>query len=142
MGKNTLLNDERIRTLFEKKGLLAVYLFGSRADGTANEQSDYDFGILFSSPVRIEDTAIALFALEEEMADILKCEVDVIALDTASIEKRFLIISKGLLIYSRDDDKRTDFEDLVIKEYLDFKPVLEKYRKEVKEAITEGGFYA
>ena len=142
MEKNNLPHKEKLRTLFEHTGLLAVYLFGSRAEGTANTQSDYDFAILvdFSSPM--DDLAFTALDLEEKLAAILNTEVDIITLNTADIEHKFLIISRGVLIYSSDDDKRTDFEDIVIKEYLDFKPVLELYRKDFREAIQEGDFYA
>ena len=142
MEKNNLPHKEKLRTLFENTGLLAVYLFGSRAAGTANSQSDYDFGILcdFASPM--DELAFAALELEEKLATRLISEVDIITLNTATIEQKFQIISQGVLIYSSDDDKRTDFEDIVIKEYLDFKPVLELYRKEFREAIQEGDFYA
>lgn len=142
MEKNNLPHKEKLRTLFEHTGLLAVYLFGSRAEGTANTQSDYDFAILvdFSSPM--DDLAFTALDLEEKLAAILNTEVDIITLNTADIEHKFLIISRGVLIYSSDDDKRTDFEDIAIKEYLDFKPVLELYRKDFREAIQEGDFYA
>lgn len=142
METNNLPNKEKIQALLEKEELVAVYLFGSRAEGTANEQSDYDFGILFDSSAKMDDIAVALLELEERMTDILNSEVDVVLLNTASIEQKYMVISQGVLIYSKNEDERTDFEDIAIKEYLDFKPFLEIYHKEVKEAIKEGDFYA
>jgi len=142
MEKHNLPHKEKLQILFEHTGLLAVYLFGSRAEGTATTQSDHDFAILFDLSSPMDDLAFTALDLEEKLAAILNAEVDIITLNTADIEHRFLIISQGVLIYSRDDDKRTGFEDLVIKEYLDFKPVLELYRKECREAIQEGDFYA
>ena len=71
----------------------------------------------------------------------LQKEVDVVILNTATIEFKYLIIIRGKVIYSIDDEKRTDFEDVVIRDYLDFKPFLELYRKEVRKAIKEGNFF-
>lgn len=34
----------QLELLFAKHELAAVYLFGSRADGSAKEDSDYDYG--------------------------------------------------------------------------------------------------
>jgi len=59
----------------------------------------------------------------------LQKKVDVVLLNTAAIEFKFLVISRGKLIYSLDEEKRTDFEDAVIRDYLDYKPFLELYRK-------------
>ncbi len=68
-------------------------------------------------------------------------EVDIVLLNTASIEFKYLVISRSKVIYSCDEEKRTDFEDEVIRDDLDFKPFLDLYRKEVREAIKEGHFY-
>lgn len=75
------------------------------------------------------------------MQALLGKEVNLVLLNRATIEFRFLVIKHGRLIFSADEEKRTDFEDVVIRDYLDFKPVLDLYRKEVREAIKEGYFY-
>lgn len=82
-----------------------------------------------------------MMRLKEEMQALLEKEVDLVLLNKASIEFRFLVIKYGRLIFSANEDKRTDFEDIVIRDYLDFKPFLDLYRKEVREAIKEGHFY-
>lgn len=121
--------------------VIAAYLFGSRADGTANEDSDYDFAILTDTSYPQDDGINLIMGLKEEMQALLEKEVDLVLLNKASIEFRFLVIKYGRLIFSANEDKRTDFEDIVIRDYLDFKPFLDLYRKEVREAIKEGHFY-
>lgn len=133
---------EKLEKLFQKSDFLAVYLFGSRVDGTANEKSDYDFGILLESPFQMDEVSLLQLAFEEEASVILKSKVDSIILNTATIEQKFMIISRGDLLYSNNDDKRTDFEDITIRDYLDFKPFYELYRQEVRESIKEGDFFA
>jgi len=137
-----LLQKEKLHKLFKKSELVAVYLFGSRAEGTEYESSDFDFGLLLKPCTNMEDVAMIQLEFEEEASSILGKEVDAIILNTATIEQKFSIISKGKLLYCSDDDKRTDFEDIAIRDYLDFKPFYEQYRKEAIEAIKEGDFFA
>ncbi|MBT9172623.1 MAG: hypothetical protein DDT21_01009 [Syntrophomonadaceae bacterium] len=138
----TILPDVKaLEGIFAKYTLPAVYLFGSRADGTAASDSDYDFGVLLEEAVDFEQTVLLEMNLAEELAEITKRKTDIVILNSASIELKFLIIKRGILIYSGNDDLRTDFEDAAIRDYLDFKPVLDMYRKEVRQSIKGGGFY-
>ncbi len=136
------VKKKELLALFKSYEILAVYLFGSRADGTAREDSDYDFGVLFDSSSKQGKRLAIIMEIEEKAVKILDKPVDIIPLDKVSIEKKFLIISKGILIFSKDEHKRTDFEELAIRDYLDFKPFLETYRQEVREAIEEGDYFA
>jgi hypothetical protein len=56
---------------------------------------------------------------------------------TASLPVRFEVIATGKVIYSSDDQLRTDFEYLISGEYLDFKYHLDMTRKELLETIKE-----
>lgn len=141
--KNTGTDFEKLKPIFERYGVVAAYLFGSRADGSAYPDSDYDFGILVL-PFDRERHNLAYttkIGLEIEDAASLN-KADVVLLNTASIVMRFEVIKHGQLIYCRDDELRTDFEDVVIRDYLDFKPFLDQYYREVREAIREGDFFA
>ncbi len=138
---NRKLPKEGLGNLLDKYEIIAAYFFGSRVEGTSTENSDYDFAILVDKNYSKDEVNNLLMELEEEAASLLQKKVDVVLLNTATIEFKFLVISRGKLIYSCDEDIRTDFEDVVIRDYLDFKPVLELYRKEVREAIKEGNFY-
>ncbi len=127
--------------LFNKYNLVAVYLFGSRVDGTALDSSDYDFGLLFRIIPKLDEISIVTLEIEDQASKILNSEVDIVVLNTATLENKFMIINKGVLLYCRNNNQRTDFEDITIRDYLDYKPVLELYRKEVREEINEDGFY-
>lgn len=127
--------------LFAEKKVAAAYLFGSRADGTAYPGSDYDFGILLEQKPLPSDISLVMQELSDDIGEILNQEVDIVILNSAGIELRYEVISHGQLIFSADDDKRTDFEDVVIRDYLDFKPFIDEYYREVNEAVREGGFF-
>ncbi len=141
LNDSRLLPEEKLGKILERHQVIAAYFFGSRAEGTANEDSDYDFAILVDNSYTQDDGNNLIMELAEEMQALLGKDVDLVLLNRASIEFRFLVIKHGRLIFSADEEQRTDFEDVVIRDYLDFKPVLELYRKEVREAIKEGHFY-
>ena len=136
-----ILSVKELKNLLGRYQVLAVYFFGSRVEGVATENSDYDFAILVDKEYEQDDINYLLMELKDEMASLLQNEVDIVLLNNASIEFKYLVISRGKVIYSCDEEKRTDFEDEVIRDYLDFKPFLELYRKEAREAIKEGHFY-
>lgn len=61
-------------------GLLAIYAFGSRVQGTADERSDLDLAVL----VRGYAEPLQLWELAAEAADIAGCPVDLLDLRRAS----------------------------------------------------------
>ena len=139
--EKSILPEEKLGNLLGKYQVIAAYLFGSRAEGTYTDNSDYDFALLVDKDYDQNNVNNLIMELEEKAASLLQKEVDVVILNTATIEFKYLIISRGKVIYSIDEEKRTDFEDVVIRDYLDFKPFLELYRKEVRKAIKEGNFF-
>lgn len=64
-------------------------------------------------------------------------EPDLLFLHSSSLPLRFEVISTGEVIYSGNDDRRTDFEYIVSGEYMDFKYHLDIVRQELFEAIKE-----
>ncbi|MBS4022231.1 MAG: nucleotidyltransferase domain-containing protein [Dethiobacter sp.] len=142
MVEKVLSAREKLGGIFAKYDLVAVYLFGSRADGTATQKSDYDFGLLFTETPSFEEAVLLEMDIANEASRVLNTDVDTMILNSASIEMKFIVIKQGVVVYANDDDLRTDFEDVAIRDYLDFKPFLDTYRKEVRDAIKEGDFYA
>lgn len=72
-------------------GLLAVYAFGSRVQGTAGERSDLDLAVL----VQGYADPLALWALAGEAADIAGCPVDLLDLRRASTVMQQQVLMKG-----------------------------------------------
>lgn len=141
LKNDRLLPEKELGLLLSKHQVIAAYFFGSRAEGTASKDSDYDFAILAGNGYSQDNGNNLIMELTEQIQALLGQGVDLVLLNRASIEFRFLVIKHGRLIFSADEEQRTDFEDMVIRDYLDFKPVLDLYRKEVREAIKEGHFY-
>lgn len=128
MDRETLI--EALRAFFRGRGdgVVAAYLFGSRARGTARKGSDVDLGVLFAEapptslhgpPSRIAD------ALEQALA----AEVQVVALNTAPPDLVHRVLRDGVLVHEADRSARVRFEVARRREYLDLLPVLRRYRR-------------
>jgi len=135
---------KRINPVLTKYPILVCYLFGSYADGTAYANSDIDLAILMKDFDKKHPNYQLMTDIREDFHDALSDlvnKVDVVFLQaTENIPLQFKIISKGKVLFSADDDYRTDFEDLVVKYHMDLAPFLEKSYREMIEDIREGNF--
>ena len=87
MNKQTIIALMRSRL----DGVLAIYAFGSRVQGTADKQSDLDLAVL----VRGYADPLMLWALAGEAADIVGCPVDLLDLRKASTVMQQQVLVKG-----------------------------------------------
>jgi len=115
--------------------IIAVYLFGSYLE-TPDQARDIDLAILTSDAVNSVNMYLDLYQQFTEIFSPL--EVDLLFLKNSSLLLSFEIISKGKVIYSADDDIRTDYEYLISGKYMDFKYHLEMGQKELYETVKEG----
>ena len=72
-------------------GVLAVYGFGSRVQGTAGPHSDLDQAVLvegYADPVQ-------LWKLSADLASLAGCEVDLLDLRAASTVMQYQVITRG-----------------------------------------------
>lgn len=99
--------------LIEKINPYLIYIFGSAAKKSLREDSDID--IAFFSDEEFTDYEIFMFA--QELADIVKKEIDLIDLKKASTVLKAQIIGTGEKIYCIDENRRMYFEMRSLKEY-------------------------
>lgn len=104
------------------------YLFGSFASGKTNRESDIDIAIYLDQNTT-KDFFNKRLDLIARLTQLLHREVDIIILNTAYPFLRYVIIKEGKLIYSKDEDKRIDFELKTLNDYYDFKPTMEQYNQ-------------
>ncbi|MEW6662646.1 MAG: type VII toxin-antitoxin system MntA family adenylyltransferase antitoxin [Bacillota bacterium] len=133
---------ENVKPIFRQQNIAVAYLFGSRALGFEHQASDYDLGLLFKDYCPARHNIVYRLNLAEELAVVLGAPVDVVFLQSAPILMRYEVIATGRVIYCIDEDFRTDFEDIALRDYLDFKPFIDQYHREVAEAIKDGYFFA
>jgi predicted nucleotidyltransferase len=115
----------------KKLGILAVYLFGSEAERTTTTRSDIDIGIVLKKPKNLEDTRPLYHTIYSEFSKIFKPtflrDLDIIFLQNAPITLQYNAIAYGRVVYEEDPVQRADYEERVVNQYIDFKPLLEYF---------------
>ncbi|MCU7370419.1 nucleotidyltransferase domain-containing protein [Paucibacter sp. O1-1] len=84
----------RLRTALP--GLLAIYAFGSRVQGTAGPDSDLDLAVLvagYADPVQ-------LWTLSGELAETAACAVDLLDLRAASTVMQYQVLTTGRRLWA------------------------------------------
>lgn len=110
--------------LKKKEDILFSYTHGSFLEG---DFRDIDIAIY----LRDKDKALQYeLKMEREIEDVIDFPVDVRILNHAPLSFRFNVIKNGVLLFSRDEKIRCDFESLSIVEYHDFDFLRNIYRKE------------
>jgi uncharacterized protein len=124
-------------SFFSSYPVLFAYVYGSYATDTAHSFSDLDIGIyLQPAPgdyVYKIEMALAL-ELDKKLGHVI--ETDVRALNNLPLTFLGQILTEGILIYSRNEHARVDFEVGIRKRYFDFMPVLQNYNKAYIESIV------
>jgi predicted nucleotidyltransferase len=113
--------------------LMAVYAFGSRAQGTSTPDSDWDIAVLVPGQV----DPVTLWTLGGDLADVLGASVDLVDLRAASTVLQYQVITTGQRWWSRDS--RTDLYETVI---LSEKTALDEARAGlIEDILREGRVY-
>lgn len=120
------LTDHQTRALISlmaaHKDVVAVYLFGSRADGTYSTNSDYDFGILFSKDLAEEKRIELFLLLAGKLTTVVGSNaVDVVCMnDSKSSALLYAIVTDGVIVFSQPNQDLTGYEIARRHEYFDF----------------------
>lgn len=129
---------DQIKDYFSKKPEIAVaYLFGSFAKGEGREFSDIDFGVIFLKKPK-GAFCFPEVSLAEELNKISGRKIDVLDLNLCNVDFAHRVISEGKLLYSRDEKIRVNFEEQVIRDYFDLKPMLDEYYQNISEMAKKG----
>ncbi|QGP91520.1 Polymerase beta, Nucleotidyltransferase [Neomoorella glycerini] len=78
IAKATLKRLEKIKPVLQKYGVDVAYLFGSRTDGTAYADSDYDFAVLFKSYNHQYHNITLAISIQLELEEKLHAPVDIL----------------------------------------------------------------
>jgi predicted nucleotidyltransferase len=121
--------DERILQDFfaaQPVEVIAAYLFGSVARGTAGARSDVDVAVLYATapPTTLEGLP---FDLEGRIEQLVKRPTQVIVLNTAAVGLVHRVLRDGVLLLDRDPSRRIRFEVRRRNEFFDLQPILARY---------------
>lgn len=108
--------------------VVAVYLYGSRARGTAKQGSDLDLALLLAAP-----PASTLRSLARDIEDVveraLRIPVEAVVLNRAPADLVHRVLRDGILVLDRDRAARLRFEVRARNEYFDLAPLRRLYRR-------------
>jgi predicted nucleotidyltransferase len=132
--------------ILKDRPVMLAYLFGSAAEGTALPSSDVDVALVFEPNCDI--SAYDRMKMEFDIAAEVeaKCkikEADVRSIDSAPLAVKGAVLTEGILLYSRNEEFRVDYEVYIRKMYFDFLPVAKMMRDaffgQMKEEGLSGG---
>ena len=127
----TAVKQKIIDFLIEKTNCCAIVVFGSFARGSQRMDSDIDIAIKTDKKI----TNTELFYLQNELADILKRDVDLIDLSSDLGDGfRYEILINGVLIYCTNEFEFDLYKLRMFREYLE----LNESRAEILKKIKEG----
>ncbi len=110
--------------------VLFAYVYGSYATDTPHPFSDLDIGIYLQPELDDYVHKIEMdlsLELDTKLGHVIETDVRVIN----NLPLTFLgqILTEGILIYSRNENARVEFEVGIRKRYFDFMPVIQNYNK-------------
>jgi predicted nucleotidyltransferase len=120
--------ERQIADVFQDlSDVVAVYLFGSTARGTARPSSDIDVAVLFAHPPlrRLDGPRLVI---EGDLERVLGRAVDLVVLNDAPVDLRVRVLRDGRVLVDRDRGARIAFEVQTRNEFFDLEPVLALYR--------------
>ncbi|SFR01249.1 type VII toxin-antitoxin system MntA family adenylyltransferase antitoxin [Desulfoscipio geothermicus] len=139
-NKKQFNQEKLIEILKQEPDIIAVYLFGSYLDEKVTQPGDVDLALLLSKPPK--SNVQRFIKLYPKLSEVFApFEVDLLFLHSVKVPMRFEVISASKVIYCTDDDLRTDFEDNVTREYLDFMYHLKAAHREFYEELMEGNLF-
>ena len=118
--------------ILEHRPVLLAYAYGSVATGCPTPLSDVDIALVLAPNCGLGD--YQQFMLELEIAAEIErhCGIknaDVRSINAAPLRVQGQVLTKGLLLYSKDADFRVAYEVRTRKRYFDFQPVLATMRE-------------
>jgi predicted nucleotidyltransferase len=109
--------------------MVAAYVFGSHAAGTANRQSDLDLAVLCSTTI---DPQVR-YELLQDLSVALSRDVDLIDLAGTTTVMRAQVVAGGKRIFCADATVCDRFEDLVFSSYARLNEERREILRDVKE---------
>lgn len=122
--------------LIKDPQIVFALLFGSQAHGDAFPFSDIDIAIYTMKDTEYDSQY--KFLLMHKLSKALNVEnVDLIILNNAPPVLRYEILTTGILIFCRDDDLYAEFYSLSLREYFDFRYILQQFYDDAIKELSD-----
>ena len=113
--------------------ILAVYLYGSQAEGRASALSDVDVAVLARADLSRQD----LWRLDDRCAARWLERVDIRVLNLAPLPFRYEVTARGRRLWVAEPGLAASQESLVWRQYWDLHPRLERDWKHYVQQVME-----
>ncbi len=142
MGQLTEAQRAALADACRQHSVSLCYLFGSRATGHDDSLSDWDVGVVFGRgrfPRARTERWLSLVAQIEQILDTAR--VDLLFLEELPARLQWEAIG-GRLLYAREPAERADFEESVMRRWMDLQPFIRAQERDEEEAVLDGHFFA
>jgi len=96
--------------------------------GKRSPLSDVDIGVVFKIPPQGSDAKSEYQSLYEIFSELYpKSKMDIVLLQIAPLSLQYSVIREGKILFEEDPVFRADYENTVINQYLDFRPILDYF---------------
>jgi len=113
---------------FKQLGISIVYLFGSKVTGRGNKWSDRDIGVVLKNLPPSSDTRALYNALYKLFSELYpKSKIDIVFLQKAPLSLQYSAIKEGKVLFEVNPKITVDYENKVVNQYLDFRPILDLF---------------
>lgn len=131
-----------VKTVLEnREEIIFAYLFGSTVKGLENNLSDVDIAVYLDIKKIPESGSFGYKSeLILEIEKSLHKKIDLVLLNESPIFLAHNIIKNGQLIFIRSEKEKVEFHFMVVRNYLDFKPIMAVQNEYLKQRLNEGSF--
>lgn len=130
-----MIDLKAIEKIAHDFALKLVYLFGSKAKEINTPVSDIDIAV-FIDNYENQDLRQIFLDLIFEFSQLFKSDkIDLLILNEAPITIQFKVISEGKPLFQFNPEYRADYEEKVVKLYLDFKKFEDDYYETMHKRI-------
>ncbi|MBL8898995.1 MAG: nucleotidyltransferase domain-containing protein [Planctomycetes bacterium] len=127
---------QALREVLAAEPIIAyALLFGSRARGTAHEDSDVDLAI---GGRDLAFSLLDLGGLIARLEEVAGASVDLVLLDEAPPGLAFRIFQEGRVLFDRDHSAFLERKAKAMLEYYDWQPIEARLARAVLEAAQRG----
>lgn len=128
------LTEQTKRSLDHENDILFAYLYGSAVYDPA-VSTDIDIAV-YLKPSNMKDyiekeTELTTFLISQLNTD----EIDLRILNVLPLLLQYSILKEGILVLSRDEIQRVDFETSVMIRFFELKPYFDEYRLMLSQRI-------
>jgi predicted nucleotidyltransferase len=126
--------------ILRERPVMIAYLYGSVAEGYALPNSDIDLALVLTPDHGLSAYQRTLMELDIAAEIEERCglySLDVRSINEAPVMAQGTVLTEGVILYSRQEDFRVEYEVLTRKKYFDFLPVARMMQRAYFEEMDQ-----